>query len=60
MSIQVPISPQELRKIRKHLRKQQDIVCCDKNVHVLHLLVAKDMLMMGKTVAAKIVKGYAD
>lgn len=58
MSISVPITPSELKTLQRQLRKEQNFVCIDSAVHVKVLLVARDMLMRGKDVKAKIIKGY--
>jgi len=58
MSIPVPITKEEVKKITRELKKPQDVICLDVDSHLKTLLVGQSMLLLGKTVKAKIVKGY--
>lgn len=48
----------EYNKAKKTLRAEKEIICLDRSAHALYLLVARDMLLRGQDVTAKIVKGY--
>lgn len=58
MSIEVSITEKELREIKRVLRKKSDCICLCEDAYLKVLLVAHEMLMTGKDVNAKIVKGY--
>jgi len=57
-AIEIGITQKEMTAIRKQLRTQTEFICVDPKVHVVALLVGRDMLMRGQTVKAKIVKGW--
>lgn len=58
MSEQVPITQQEVKQLEKLLKTQENVLCLDQIAYVKALLVARQMLVEGKNVKAKIVKGY--
>lgn len=58
MSIPIGITKTEARKLRQELSKTQDFLCLDPQTHIKALLVGQQMLMAGKAVNAKIIKGY--
>jgi len=59
MSTQIPITPKELRSIRKVLRNDKEVVCLDETAYLKTLLVARDLLMRGVMVNAKITQAGA-
>lgn len=58
MSIRLPVTKAEIRKIEQALAKKIDFVCLDELIYIKALLIGREMLMHGKDVKAKIVKGY--
>lgn len=58
MGIPVLTTTKEYNKAKKALRTEAEIICLNKDAHVLYLLVARDMLLRGQEVKAQIVKGY--
>ena len=58
MSIQIPITPQELKKLKRELSIPQDFVCMDELVYIKALLVAQQLILQDRFVRATIVKGY--
>lgn len=58
MSTSVLTTTKEYNKAKKMLRIEKEVVCLDKDAHVLYLLVARDMLLRGQDIKAQIVKGY--
>lgn len=59
MSIQVAVTPKELRTLRTLLTREKELVCLDSTVYVKALLVAQNLLLAGKKVTAKIIKPVA-
>lgn len=60
MSIPVVASQAAYNEAIKQLRAQKEVICLNKSVHVFYLLVAREILLQGRDVKAKIVKGYED
>ncbi len=59
MGYPIGITKQELANLRRLLEKEgQEVICLDPLVHVRTLLVAREMLIEGKTVKATITRGY--
>ncbi len=58
MPIPITVTDKEYRKARLLLRKEKEVVCLDRAAHTLYLLVARDLLLSGQNVNARIVKGY--
>lgn len=54
MSCQIPITKTELRRIERELKTKAVIICLDAPSQIKTLLVARDMLMRGKNVKARI------
>lgn len=53
MSIQVPITPRELRQLRKAILSGQPIICSNRSVYVKCLLVGQQLLREGNLVDVK-------
>ena len=58
MSIPVPITKEQVKKLSKLLKNETEVVCLDETTHLRALLVGQSMLLAGKPVKAKIIKGY--
>lgn len=55
MSIEIAVTPKELRTLRTLLTREKELVCLDRTVYVKVLLVAQNLLLAGRKVTAKIV-----
>lgn len=55
MSIEIAVTPKELRTLRTLLTREKELVCLDRTVYVKALLVAQNLLLAGRKVTAKIV-----
>lgn len=58
MSYPVVVTADEVSKVERELKKKRDIICLDETAHLKTLLIAREMLMRGKDVPAKVIKGY--
>lgn len=54
MSIPFPITPKELRAIRKVLRHNPVVYCVGDHAYIATLLVARDLVLRGETNIAKV------
>lgn len=54
MSIPVPITPKELRDLRKILRHNPVVVCVGRDAYLKTVLVARDLLLRGEENIAKV------
>lgn len=59
MGIPVLVTPEELKTIRKELRKQNEVICLDETAYLKTLLVGRQLLVEGVWPVANVVKGYA-
>jgi hypothetical protein len=58
MAIQININLTDYKKLAKALSTTDELICLDASMHIRALLVAREMLIQGEDVKAKIIRGY--